>query len=36
MIISPDDTLHRVGTDDGVELWLLDQQGNFVEDFWQK
>lgn len=28
------DNLHRVVTDDGVEWWLLDAEGELIEVFW--
>ncbi len=33
-IFQPGDVLHRVPTDDGVEWWLFDANGEFVESFW--
>jgi len=26
--------LHRVQTDDGIEWWLMDDDGNLLESFW--
>lgn len=33
-LLSEGDELHRVPTDDRIEWWLLDDEGELTEAFW--